>query len=241
MHPRFQNSNVDDPVLLEVGGKQGGSDTPELWKRIADAASRNARKRWVSEKLGILLRFEHPRKDDRVTHLYWADDFYMFAQSASEAARMFVILAGEVHKLHLTWKPSSLHAMNINSNIALGDWDIPVGDHDWTIRVGSKLIVLGVCIDSNACSSASFHHRLGQTIAHFVGRSKVLCNRRIPLRPASHDSTRPAPVLCFTVVAHGPSQMPCLRKLLLVSAASCVVCWPARNPLKSHGSIICRA
>ena len=182
MHPRFQNSNVDDPVLLEVGGEQGGSDTPELWKRITDAASRNARKQWVSEKLGILLRFEHPRKDDRVTHLYWADDFYMFAQSASEAARMFVILTEEVHKLHLTWKPSSLHAMNISSNIALGDWVIPVGDHDWTIRAGSKLVVFGVCIDSNACSSASFDHRLGQTIAHFEGRSKVLCNRRIPLK-----------------------------------------------------------
>ena len=49
----------------------------------------------------------------------------------------------------------------------LGDWVILASDHDWTLCVDFKLIVLGVGIDSNACYSTAFHHRLGQTIAHF--------------------------------------------------------------------------
>ena len=61
----------------------------------------------------------------------------------------------------------------------LGDWVILASDHDWTLCVEFKLSVLGVCVDSKACSSTAVHR---QTIAHFEAGCKVLCNRRIPLK-----------------------------------------------------------
>jgi len=46
MHISLQGLEVKEPVLLSLGGKQGGSETPSLWVRLADRAAQNASARW---------------------------------------------------------------------------------------------------------------------------------------------------------------------------------------------------
>ena len=99
----------------------------------------------------------------------------------------------------------------------LGDWFILASDHDWTLCVDFKLIVLGVRIDSNACSSISFHHRFGQTIAHFEPGMKSCATVAFRSRPALVGFTPLAAAPCSMAVALGLSLSPWLMRSLFAN------------------------
>ena len=46
---------VWEGIPYSNGDKQGGSDTPEIWKRVLHVALRRARQRWDAPSLGLIL------------------------------------------------------------------------------------------------------------------------------------------------------------------------------------------
>ena len=71
-------------VLLVSAGKQGSSETPSLWNRMLDTALGRARHICLEAGLGAVFK-ETGREDFVLSHLFWADDVYLFASSLSDA------------------------------------------------------------------------------------------------------------------------------------------------------------
>ena len=182
MDLQMQGIPADRDVLLSNGGKQGGTEIPSLWIRIADRAAQNAALRWKHEGLCIALDLELDSGAQQLTHLFWADDFYLLAKGTVEVERMFIILTEEIVKLGLTWKPSSLQALVTNPDCVADRLLFQASGTTWTIKIMPKIVALGVAIDNHGSTDVAFNHRLSQFIAHFEARSKVLCARRVPLK-----------------------------------------------------------
>jgi hypothetical protein len=107
----LQNVSSSCDVLLNSGGKQGASETPAIWVRVLDTAWKAAVAEWGHRDLGLHLDTPaYPRQ--RVFGCYWADDMYIFARGENDAYQMFNILSAEIHKLHLSWKPSALEVLS---------------------------------------------------------------------------------------------------------------------------------
>jgi hypothetical protein len=182
MNLQMQGTPADRDVLLSNGGKQRGTETPSLWIRIADRAAQNAALRWKHEGLCITLDIELDSGSQQLTHLFWADDFYLLGKGIVEVERMFIILTEEIVKLGLTWKPSSLQALVTNPDCVADSLLFQASGTTWTIKIEPKIVALGVAIDNHGSTDVAFNHRLSQFIAHFEARSKVLCARRVPLK-----------------------------------------------------------
>ena len=167
-------------VLLFSAGKQGASDTPHLWNRYLDSIGRRARLRFEDLNLGIV--FDRPAEPSfRLTHMYWADDCYFFAESQANLEIMFGIMSEELGRFKLTWKPASLKFLashdsyktcNFSWKNALGVWDVKGVD---------RFVALGVAIDRRGSTECAVQHRAAHLFATWSQVRRQFCCRRLPL------------------------------------------------------------
>jgi hypothetical protein len=91
----------DLELQSSLGGRHGGSETPDLWRFLLDVVLRRVVSRWHSEGLGIVFEGASLGSDaeaaatDRLTTAVWADDVVLFARNLQEAHRMAEV-PGEV-------------------------------------------------------------------------------------------------------------------------------------------------
>ena len=133
-------------VLLFSAGKQGASDTPHLWNRYLDSIGRRARARFEALNLGII--YDRPGESPfRLTHLYWADDCYFFAESQENLETMFSIMSEELGRFKLTWKPASLKFLASHESYKTCNytWENPLGV--WEVKGVDRFVALGIAID----------------------------------------------------------------------------------------------
>jgi ribonuclease HI len=174
-------------ILLHSSGRQGSTETPSLWNRYLCFAAEKAKARFLDEGLGV--EFQGETDDFSCSFMAWADDIYFIAESEVKARRMFEIFTQEIKRIGLTWKPESLQLLDTSathSHAVAEYWDVdltPVAlpKEVWEIRCVPSLVALGVKLDREGSSMASFHHR---TICfwhkwHMV--RKHFCDRRVPL------------------------------------------------------------
>jgi hypothetical protein len=171
-------------VLLDKAGRQGASETPELWNRYFDSAVSRAREIFREKGLGLLFQgdgIEH--SDFSVDILYWADDVYIFGQSESMCREMFIVLSAELAKLNLRWKEGSVSFIdNCASNdcVVHESWETPVGTYE--VANTPAMTALGVLFDRDGSTMASVKHRLKCFWASWSLCRNLLCDRRVPLR-----------------------------------------------------------
>jgi hypothetical protein len=179
----FQGSVWED-IMYSKGGKQGGSDTPELWKRVLDVALRQAKCRWDALSLGASFGQESKSHGDTmyIDGVAWADDIILFANSLESMKLMFRILVEELKTLYLEIKPGSLEVMSNFGDIAheVMYWD--AGGIQHKVLTRHSLNILGITIDESGTDSASIDHRIAQAWHHFLARRKSFCNNIIPLK-----------------------------------------------------------
>jgi hypothetical protein len=148
-------------VLLACAGRQGATETPELWNRYLGDAIAKARSVFAAEGLG--LRFEGDglsQEDFTIDVQFWADDVYLYGGSRDMCKRMFEILSTEFAAKELRWKPDSLCFID-NTEVHEGDVD-----HVWATDVGEyvvkgvpRLLALGVMLDRDGSTMPSVKHR----------------------------------------------------------------------------------
>ena len=80
-------------IPMQIGGKQGGSDTPWSWNRYMDFVLAPVIRKWDRLGYGIDLRLW-----GKVHHTLWADDFYIFSSSRVEAEAMFRDVTHALHQ-----------------------------------------------------------------------------------------------------------------------------------------------
>jgi hypothetical protein len=163
-------------ILYAKGGKQGGADTPEIWRRVFNDVLENASRIWHEKKLGIVYN------DYRLCYQAWADDVILFARSCEEVRAMFEILLEALHEKGLGVKKGSLEVMCVVDTAVLGSrtWHVHGEQHEVLFK--NSLNILGVLIDETGCSRASISYRISQAWVHFHARSKQLCCKKISLK-----------------------------------------------------------
>ena len=101
-----------DGLRYSRGGRQGGAETPELWKRVLNVALPRAKARW--DLLGFPAVFvDRDSPEDRcdIDLLAWADDLALFSNTVDGIHSMFKILDEELHRVYLSIKPGSLESV----------------------------------------------------------------------------------------------------------------------------------
>ncbi len=178
---RFGDLVWEDAFSYTKGGRQGGCDTPELWKRYLNVALSRASRVWAEEGLGLILPSGLSLPGEvRVDVLAWADDLFIVARSIPDLHRMWCILSTAFSDIALTWKPGSLEILD-NSRPAGGlsiSWSGDAGD--FTVKIVHELIALGVALDTRGSTVCSVHFRMAEARRHFFAREAVLCKRCVP-------------------------------------------------------------
>jgi hypothetical protein len=91
------------PVLLFAAGKQGGTETPALWNRIAAKICRD-------EGLGWKL-IDEGYDDEVITQFFWADGVYIVCSTLEGSKRMFEHFSSSIEQAGLRRKPESLKVL----------------------------------------------------------------------------------------------------------------------------------
>ena len=89
-----------EQFLLQRGGKQGGVETPEVFNILTEAALQPVVVSWRKRRLGFKL---DDTSEPPLTHLFWADNVFLFAKSVHEFRIMAQELTDAVLRAGLTW------------------------------------------------------------------------------------------------------------------------------------------
>ena len=165
------------------GGRQGGSETPELWKRLLNSALLKAKAIWDDLHLGAHFGTRDTVDYFHIDFMAWADDIVLYANSLDDIHSMFSILSNELHRVHLQWKPGSAELLRSTAPWAARSfqWDF-AGGKSLGIALVHRFILLGVAVDAAATDTAAVDFRIGQAWVHWHARKRVLCDNSIPLK-----------------------------------------------------------
>jgi len=171
---------------LSKGGRQGGAETPALWKRLLDVPMRRAKERWTEENLDAAFHSASADSADTAAKLTldvlaWADDLFLFAHDLGALRRKFVILTEEMHKFSLTWKPESIEVVR-SWDYAETSLQWKAAGCTWTIPLRSHMVALVVWVEHDGGDLQACQYRIRQGWFHWHERKAVLCDKRIPLR-----------------------------------------------------------
>ena len=96
-----------EAVPQEKGGVQGGTLTPDTWNLIIEDTLEEVVQTWEDEGYGVRCG-----EAGRLTHIVWADNFWLLAKTREELARMQRDVTEVLEAKRLWWKPSSLMVMS---------------------------------------------------------------------------------------------------------------------------------
>ena len=84
------------------GGRQGGADTPALWRSLLDSVLRPCVRAW--EEAGLGHRHGAPGEEMSLQLLVWADNVWILGRSWSEAALMARAATEHLERAGMKWK-----------------------------------------------------------------------------------------------------------------------------------------
>ena len=102
-------AGLSEEFAFELGGKQGGIETPDVFNVLMEHALEVLVARWVHRGYGF-----HVGKTCNhtpLTHLIWADNIILFAASLQQFREMARELTDALSEIGFSWKPSSLECM----------------------------------------------------------------------------------------------------------------------------------
>jgi hypothetical protein len=168
--------HVFPPIPYSRGGKQGGSETPFLWKRALDHVFKRVQLRW--DEIGAGAHFD----DQTISWQAWADDVVIFVETLTSLKSMLRIVSEELSVHGMNSKEGSIEALKCGGERFGTGFAWSFGEHSLSVRCSNLLSVLGVALDPWGSTSASIESRESAAWAHFSARSKVFTSSKLPLR-----------------------------------------------------------
>ena len=201
----FQGQEYNDIPFCK-GGRQGGTETPDLWNSTVNLGLFYAKQRWKRERLGIRLKLSESSScfeglslsesesfressfvegDEYVVYgVFWADDAVIFGMDEAACYRSWEILTEEFRALGLDWKPGSLELLVAGFSPPLegreGCWT--AAGSRYSVPSVDKFIFLGAQLNFQGCPIVLALFRCSQAWIHFWSRQRQFCCRAIPLR-----------------------------------------------------------
>eukprot|EP00933_Yihiella_yeosuensis_P028749 TRINITY_DN2257_c0_g1_i1.p1 TRINITY_DN2257_c0_g1~~TRINITY_DN2257_c0_g1_i1.p1 ORF type:complete len:740 (-),score=46.39 TRINITY_DN2257_c0_g1_i1:86-2305(-) len=188
------NGIVVENIPLQVGGKQGGTQTPLEWNLYLDSAIAPTIASWLQSGLGFkFLPFGNDscpqifeNETTLINHAVWADDVYLLSTSWEMSRKMLTELTAALHRKHLKWKPSSLQILANPATMSLPGYaatlDLNVDGFSYSWQVVDTLIALGIALDYRGSTETSMTHRITLARQHFRDRRSQFLVKHVALR-----------------------------------------------------------
>eukprot|EP00973_Karenia_brevis_P020823 2862405-Karenia_brevis.AAC.1 len=167
-------AGVTNAFNFGAGGKQGGIETPDEWNALLEFVMQPKVEEWIRKGWGAWC---DPEGRQRVTHVTWADNIFLFSSDAWHLALMMQDLTDVIYGAGLSWKETSLESM-MSSQVLIHDDAFKVVTPDLEIlpyTMRESMIVLGSFLDNMGSTIQSVNHRLGQAEKAFWISVKHLC------------------------------------------------------------------
>eukprot|EP00973_Karenia_brevis_P088274 12240296-Karenia_brevis.AAC.1 len=103
LQPGFPECPDVEPVPFNKAIRQGGMESPFCWNRSVEQMLSCLAPSWKARGLGVSLS-----DDYCVTHVVWADNFFLLAASEQAVQTMVIELSAGLMARGLSWKPTSL-------------------------------------------------------------------------------------------------------------------------------------
>ena len=167
------------PQKLFHGAKQGGRDTPRIWKVHLWGALKDLILSWEQRDLVWTAG------DVSLNIKLWADDGVLFARTKRALEQKYSELVTALHEASLRVKddpgpPPSLCWISSEHVHDLQEFCVPEGSPP-VPRV-SNLVLLGSCISEDGSVDVALDHRIQCATKHWFDRKAQLCRRRVPYR-----------------------------------------------------------
>lgn len=107
LHLEVPHSDRAEPVRIERGGMQGGILTTYGFNALMRAIFQKLEPIWQMINLGVMLDIDD-ESAGLLTHLIWADNIFLFAESVRDYQITSDMITAEIHSLRHEWKPISL-------------------------------------------------------------------------------------------------------------------------------------
>ena len=104
---------ASDLFRFTRGGREGGGDTPLLWRILCDWILEPVISKWEVDRVGFVLReVNYSSTGMIVNHCVWADNLLLLARSADESRRMIADVSRRLYStMGCRWKLDSLQIM----------------------------------------------------------------------------------------------------------------------------------
>jgi len=174
-----------DQVPFLVGGRQGASSTPEIWKHLLHRAIGEELVRLEREGHGFHLIGDHLQEDGRViNHIIFADDVWLIGRSHEELLHITTLVTAALVRRRLRWKTDEKMQCCFNRYVADAPQELmTVAGPGWQFDFRRTNVVecLGAKLDIDGDTSTLVEGRLEAMTQHFWARAKELRNKRVPL------------------------------------------------------------
>ena len=155
-YPEFDGIGLDKPVSFNKCAKQGGVESSFEWNQLMFNCLVVLDPLWKASGYGINL-------DGRLwTHAVWADNVWLFANSAEHLTLMIRRLTDVFNSWCLNWKLDSLCYMVSSADAEHGDLQVLCNDVIYAIPRVDSMPVLGCLFDRKGDTTVALNHRIAK-------------------------------------------------------------------------------
>eukprot|EP00973_Karenia_brevis_P071447 9925890-Karenia_brevis.AAC.1 len=171
---KIADADFSDFLPFRRGGRQGGVETPEVFNVMIESAAGAVVDTWRAKNYGFTL-------DDKayISHLVWADNFFLLAKSPHEAHQMVEDLSAAIYAKGFRWKACSLGCLSsLNMAHPLSVKAPAMDGETLHIKAVDHMLALGVQLDRRGSTDTSVNHRMAQADKCFYKHVKLLSDPR---------------------------------------------------------------
>ena len=158
----FQETRISG-IPFDMSIKQGGKESPCLFNLMMRSVFRALQDKWNMLRMGVKMRNSEVRqKEDGVSHMIFADNCYLFAESREQIIKMIGGVTEELKKRGLDWKEDQMEQISWGFFEEMGDLHIEAGGKEYVIREVEALKAMGVLITKEADSMSAMKFRVNK-------------------------------------------------------------------------------
>ena len=123
----FQETRISG-IPFDKSIKQGGKESPCLFNLMMRSVFRALQEEWKVLRMGVKIRNSEVRsKEDRLSHMIFADNCYLFAESKEQMLKMIGYATEELKKRGLDWKEDQMELTSWGFYEDVGDLHVEDG------------------------------------------------------------------------------------------------------------------
>ena len=143
--------------------KQGGKEFPSLFNLMMKSAFRKLQKEWNDQEKGVKLRGnEANHEQEKVSHMIFADNCYLSADTKSQMLKMIGDASGRLKEKGLDWTEDEMELMSECLQGKVEDLWIVDGGKEYRIKEVDSSRAMGALITKEADPMSALKFRMNK-------------------------------------------------------------------------------